>query len=211
MLGPLGALRDSVGRSSSHAHLASALRGIFEFHRRIVTRTGSLFAEPMLLVAYRECLARQDKGPQLSMAALADYIAAEQDLGRIDTTVGPQMAACLLMSSSFYRAFMEKFTGSPCSHPGISLPGNWLLPWHPLSKNLHQIRREKGDDSDRLSPFAAQILKGLRHASHPQLPILPEAESNSGQTPRRQRTMRRLQITAATDRRARRGQSHRVR
>ncbi len=113
MLGPLGVLRDSVGRSSPHANLASALRGIFEFHRRIVTGTGSLFAEPMLLVAYRECLARQDKGPQLSMAALADYIAAEQDLGRIDTTVSPQLAAYLLMSSSFYRAFMEKFTGKP--------------------------------------------------------------------------------------------------
>ena len=80
MLGPLQTLRESVGRSSAHANLATALLGIFKFHRRVVPGTAGLFAEPELLVAYRESLARQGKGPHLSMAALADYIAAEQGL-----------------------------------------------------------------------------------------------------------------------------------
>ncbi len=111
MLGPLQTLRESVGRNSPHANLATALRGIFKFHRRVLPATGGLFAEPELLVAYRESLARAGKGPHLSMAALAEYIAAEQRLGRIDSGTDAKLAAYLLMSSSFFRAFMELFSG----------------------------------------------------------------------------------------------------
>jgi AcrR family transcriptional regulator len=111
MLGPLQTLRDSVGRSSPRANLAAALLGIFRFHRRVVPGTAGLFAEPELLAAYRRSLARQVKGPHLSMAVLADYIAAEQELGRIDSGVDAKLAAYLLMSASFFGAFMEKFSG----------------------------------------------------------------------------------------------------
>jgi AcrR family transcriptional regulator len=111
MLGPLQALRESVGRGSPHGNLAAALLGIFKFHRRVVPGSAGLFAEPEVLLAYRRSLARQGKGPHLSMAALADYIAAEQELGRVDSGVDAKLAAYLLMSSSFFRAFMENFSG----------------------------------------------------------------------------------------------------
>ena len=111
MLGPLQTLRESVGRSTPHANLAAALLGIFKFHRRVAPATAGLFAEPELLEGYRKSLARQNKGPHLSMAALAGYIAAEQELGRIDSRVDAKLAAYLLMSSSFFSAFMEKFSG----------------------------------------------------------------------------------------------------
>ena len=117
MLRPLQTLRESVGRGTPHVNLASALLGIFKFQRRVVPGSAGLFAEPELLVAYRGSLARQGKGPHLSMAALADYIAAEQELGRIDSGVDAKLAAYLLMSSSFFRAFMENFSGKamqPC-------------------------------------------------------------------------------------------------
>jgi len=111
MLGPLKTLRESVGQGSPHTNLATALQGIFKFHRRVLPATCGLFAEPELLAAYRGSLSRQDKGPHLSMAALADYIAAEQRLGRIDEAVDVKLAAYLLMSSSFFRAFLEQFLG----------------------------------------------------------------------------------------------------
>jgi hypothetical protein len=85
----------------------------FRIIRGAHARTAGLFAEPKLLVAYRESLARQDKGPHLSLAALADYIAAERRLGRVDAGVDGKLAAYLLMSSSFFRAFMEQFMGRP--------------------------------------------------------------------------------------------------
>jgi AcrR family transcriptional regulator len=117
MLGPLQALRQSVGRGSPMDNLTTALVGIFKFHQRIVPRTAGLFAEPELLAAYSKSLARQGKGPHLSMAALAEYITAEQELGRIDSSVEPGLAAYLLMSSSFFRAFMENFSGKAMRPP----------------------------------------------------------------------------------------------
>lgn len=113
MLVPLQELRDSVGRGSPNRNLAIALQGIFNFHRRVLPVTCGLFAEPELLDAYRQSLARQGKGPHLSMAALADYIVAEQRLRRLASGVDPELAAYLLMSSSFFRAFMELFSGKP--------------------------------------------------------------------------------------------------
>jgi AcrR family transcriptional regulator len=110
MLGPLQKLRESVGQGSPHRNVAAALQGIFNFHRRVLPVTCGLFAEPELLDAYRQSLRRQGKGPHLSMAALAEYIAAEQKLGRIVLGVDPELAAYLLMSSSFFRAFMELFS-----------------------------------------------------------------------------------------------------
>jgi hypothetical protein len=96
---------------SPQANLVSALRGIFKFHQQATPIVSGLFAEPALLAAYRTALARQHKGPHLSLKALADYIAAEQQLGRIQRQVDATLAAYLLMSSSFFRAFSEQFFG----------------------------------------------------------------------------------------------------
>ena len=124
MLVPLQRLRDSVGRESPRRNLAAALQGIFSFHRRVLPVTCGLFAEPELLNAYRRSLARQGKGPHLSMAALAEYIVAEQKLGRIASDANPELTAYLLMSSSFFRAFMELFSDRHSQ------------PWDKFAKNL---------------------------------------------------------------------------
>jgi len=113
MLGPLQALQESVGRGSPQGNLTTALRGIFKFHQRATPSVAGLFADPELHAAYRASLARQDKGPHLSMKVLADYITAEQRLGRIDQGVDAKLAAYLLMSASFFRAFSEQFFGRP--------------------------------------------------------------------------------------------------
>jgi AcrR family transcriptional regulator len=113
MLRPLKRLQNSTGRGSPTTNLATALRGIFSFHRRVLPATAGLFAEPELLVAYRNSLAHQGKGPHLSMSVLAHYIASEKELGRIDAGVDEELAAYLLMASSFFRAFLEEFLGTP--------------------------------------------------------------------------------------------------
>jgi len=113
MLGPLQSLRESVGHGSAHKNLVQALAGIFKFHQRIVSETAGLFAEPELLAAYRSALQRQGKGPHLSMKVLEDYIRSEQQLSRIASHVDARLAATLMMSSSFFRAFVERFFGKP--------------------------------------------------------------------------------------------------
>lgn len=125
MLKPLKRLQNSTGRGSPTTNLATALRGIFSFHRRVLPATAGLFAEPELLVAYRNSLAHQGKGPHLSMSVLAHYIASEKELGRIDAGVDEELAAYLLMASSFFRAFLEEFLGTPV-RPG----------WHDFAKRL---------------------------------------------------------------------------
>jgi AcrR family transcriptional regulator len=113
MLGPLQTLQQRIGRGSAQANLAVALAGIYRFHQRTTPLAASLFAEPALLAGYRASLARQGKGPHLSMKVLQNYIAAEQQLGRIDQRVDPKLVAYLLMSASFFRAFSEQFFGGP--------------------------------------------------------------------------------------------------
>lgn len=109
MLGPLRTLKESVGGRSPQKNLVKALGGIFKFHQRIVPGTAGLFAEPELLAAYRNSLKRQGKGPHLSMRVLEEYIRSEQELGRIAPTVDASLAACLIMSASFFRAFVQHF------------------------------------------------------------------------------------------------------
>lgn len=111
MLGPLQTLRESVGRGSPRENLVEALGGIFKFHQRVIPATAALFAEPELLSAYRKSLRRQGKGPHLSMQALEEYVRSEQHLARIDSQVDAKLASYLLMSSSFFRAFLEHFLG----------------------------------------------------------------------------------------------------
>lgn len=111
MLGPLQALKESVGRGSAQQNLVQALSGVFRFHQGVVPRTAGLFAEPELLAAYRNSLKREGKGPHLSIRALEAYIRSEQELGRIASRVDPKFAASLIMSSSFFRAFVENFFG----------------------------------------------------------------------------------------------------
>src|SRR5215467_6623435 len=111
MLGPLKKLRESVGHRCPRENLVAALGGIFEFHQRIVPASAGLFAEPELLAAYRNSLNRQGKGPNLSMSVLEEYIRSEQGLERIASEVDAKFAAYLMMSASFFRAFVEHFFG----------------------------------------------------------------------------------------------------
>jgi AcrR family transcriptional regulator len=113
MLQPLQVLKESVGRGSAQGNLERALDGIFKFHKHVVPGTAGLFAEPELLAAYRNSLNRQGKGPHLSMRVVEEYIRSEQALGRIDAQVDARLAASLMMSSSFFRAFVEEFFGKP--------------------------------------------------------------------------------------------------
>jgi AcrR family transcriptional regulator len=113
MLGPFRTLQESIGRNSPHANLEMAITGIYKFQSRVAPLFGSLFAEPKLLDAYRRYLTSHNKGPHLSIAVLEQYITAEQKLGRINKQIDPKMSAYLLMSSLFFRAFVEHFFDRP--------------------------------------------------------------------------------------------------
>jgi AcrR family transcriptional regulator len=113
MLLPLKALEQSIGNLTPEQNLAKSLRAIFTFHERVVPILCSLFADPQLLTAYRESLTTRNKGPHGAIARLQKYISAEQSLGRIDKNIDAETAATMLMASSFFKAFVSKFFGTP--------------------------------------------------------------------------------------------------
>jgi AcrR family transcriptional regulator len=111
MLVPLQALEQSIGTRTPQQNLAVGLRAIFAFHERVVPMLCGLFADPQLLTAYRESLTTRNKGPHGAIARLQKYISAEQKLGRIHKSIDAEIAATILMASSFFKAFVSKFFG----------------------------------------------------------------------------------------------------
>jgi AcrR family transcriptional regulator len=113
MLLPLKALEQSIGSHTPQQNLTKSLRAVFAFHERVVPMLCGLFADPQLLTAYRESLTARSKGPQGAITRLQRYITAEQALGRIDKGVDAEIAATMLMASSFFKAFVSQFFGGP--------------------------------------------------------------------------------------------------
>ena len=119
MLLPLQALQQSIGTRTPQQNLTGALRAIFSFHERVVPMLCGLFADPQLLTSYRESLTTRNKGPHGAIARLQKYISAEQSLGRIHKSIDAETAATMLMASSFFKAFVSKFFGSPTPSTGV--------------------------------------------------------------------------------------------
>jgi AcrR family transcriptional regulator len=109
----LRALEGRAGEGSPQTNLVTAITGLYRFHRRVVPLFAGLFAEPKLLAAYRKSLIAQNKGPHLAIEALEKYIEVEQKLGRLDTKIDANLAASMLLSSCFLRAFVEHFFDRP--------------------------------------------------------------------------------------------------
>jgi AcrR family transcriptional regulator len=119
MLVPLRALEQSIGTRTPQQNLTSALRAIFTFHERVVPMLCGLFADPQLLTAYRDSLTTRNKGPHGTVARLQNYISAEQKLGRIHRSIDAETSATILMASSFFKAFVSKFFGTPAPSSAV--------------------------------------------------------------------------------------------
>jgi AcrR family transcriptional regulator len=107
----LRALDASRGKGRPRQNLVKAINSLYRFHKRAVPLLAGLFAEPKLLAAYRNSLISKNKGPHLTVAALQKYIQAEQKLQRIDADIDANLAASVLLSSCFVRAFVEHLFG----------------------------------------------------------------------------------------------------
>jgi hypothetical protein len=51
------------------------------------------------------------RGPQVNVEAVAAYLAAEQEAGRVRATAKPAAAAELLVGACLHRAFLARFNG----------------------------------------------------------------------------------------------------
>jgi AcrR family transcriptional regulator len=106
----LGGLQGRVGQGTVRQTLTEVARAATDFYQHNFPMAASLFSEPQLLAAHRTALRERDAGPQHVNSALAGYLAAEQDRGRIRPGVDPQAAAALLLGACLQHAFLSHFT-----------------------------------------------------------------------------------------------------
>ncbi|GAA1459372.1 TetR/AcrR family transcriptional regulator [Nocardiopsis exhalans] len=109
-VGDLAALPERVGRDGVRDTLVGIVLGAVPFFRHGSPMLGSLFAEPDLLRRHREGLSAHGAGPLNVNRAVAAYLAAERDLGRVESGTDPDATAALLVGACFQRGFLEAFS-----------------------------------------------------------------------------------------------------
>ncbi|GAA1694034.1 TetR/AcrR family transcriptional regulator [Glycomyces endophyticus] len=99
------------GEGEVAENLAAIAHGALRFYLRGFPMMASAVAQPELLSGLRDSLAPHGAGPEVPVAAIADYLAAEQRLERVDPGVDPAAMAALLMGACFQQAFLAHFRG----------------------------------------------------------------------------------------------------
>ncbi|MET8628340.1 helix-turn-helix domain-containing protein [Kitasatospora sp. NPDC004669] len=100
-------LPERAGQGTVREHLEAVVVVAVPFYRQSFPMAGGLLASPELLAAHRRKLDKA--GPHHVSSHLADYLRAEQQLGRVAADVDPDAAAMLLIGACFHRAFLEVF------------------------------------------------------------------------------------------------------
>ncbi len=109
----LSGLPQRVGADPVADVLVTVAEEAVAFYRETFPMGASLFSEPALLAAHRESLHRMDAGPRVPADALAGYLAAERDLGRLRPDTDPDAAAQLLLGACLMAAFLSAFDDRP--------------------------------------------------------------------------------------------------
>ena len=110
-------LPQRAGQGTVAANLTDITMVALAFYRELVPMLGAMFAEPELLARHQEVLREHDLGPHLAPAALAGYLRAEQQQGRVAAGMDTSAAAALLLGACMQRGFFATFVG-PRGAPG---------------------------------------------------------------------------------------------
>lgn len=113
-------LPSRAGRGTVQGTLGEVAREALAFYAESVPISASLFSEPALLARHSEGIRRRNAGPQRANEAVAAYLRAEQDLGRVRRDADAEAAAALLLGSCFQRAFLRHFVAeTPAGVPSF--------------------------------------------------------------------------------------------
>jgi AcrR family transcriptional regulator len=97
------------GAGSLRENLTATARAAIEFYLETFPMSASMFSEPDLLTAHRTSISRQGAGPHRPVEALAGYLRAEQQAGRVRLDADPDAGAALLLGACFQYAFLHCF------------------------------------------------------------------------------------------------------
>jgi AcrR family transcriptional regulator len=106
---PVDALHEfapKAGSATVRANLREAARSALHSYRELVPLAAAVFADAELQAAQRELLEGGNLDPHTAAASLADYLRAEQELGRVRAGADTEVAARTLLDSCFGRSFV---------------------------------------------------------------------------------------------------------
>ncbi|MBE1874756.1 TetR/AcrR family transcriptional regulator [Myceligenerans sp. TRM 65318] len=106
-------LRDAAGKRSVEENLVQVAQRALAFYRESFLMAVSIFFEREAFEAYRAALLERGAGPQMVNRWLADYLRAEQELGRVRADAAPDAAASLLFGACMQHAFLGQFVEQP--------------------------------------------------------------------------------------------------
>jgi AcrR family transcriptional regulator len=113
-------LRDALAVRPGSATVTDNLKAIAAaasaFYSDNFPLLGSIFAEPAIFDALRNRMRQFGAGPHKVNEALAGYLRAERDLGRIHAEADIDATADLLLGACFQQAFLTHFEGAPTDH-----------------------------------------------------------------------------------------------
>jgi AcrR family transcriptional regulator len=113
LVGLLTRLPGEAGQGRLAEHLEEVASEAVQFYERVFPMLATLFADQDVLARHRDALASVGAGPHLANDALATYLRAERELGRLDAAVDPEAAAAMLLGACFQRAFFSAFHAMP--------------------------------------------------------------------------------------------------
>jgi AcrR family transcriptional regulator len=109
----LATLGQRAGEGSVQDTLQEVARAALSFYHETFVMAASVFSEPQLLAAHRAAVHERDSGPRHVNDVVANYLAAEQDLGRLRADADPRAGAALLLGACFQHAFLSRFDDTP--------------------------------------------------------------------------------------------------
>jgi AcrR family transcriptional regulator len=115
-------LPDRVGLGTVRENLEAVTAAAIEFYAVVFPMGASLFAEPKLLNAFRDGLIERGTGPHKPLQALAAYLEAERERGRLAPDVDPPAVAALLLGACFHRALLIHFDAPPITATDRTAP-----------------------------------------------------------------------------------------
>ena len=109
--GEIGSLVSRVGSSTVERNLEAIIHTTQAFMAELIPITNAVASDPELRARHRERFVGGVIPPRRTIDALADYIAAEQRIGRVDHRISPRVFASLLTGACFSAASVEYVFG----------------------------------------------------------------------------------------------------
>ncbi len=102
---------DRIGKGSIEENVRDIALAAIRYYRKLLPLVTALFADIDLLNHFRLWMQEQGGGPLSIYERVANYVAAEQRLGRLNPDIEPFSFAALLLGACHQYVFVQYFQG----------------------------------------------------------------------------------------------------